>query len=493
MAGEAKKIRVRFAPSPTGHLHVGGARTALFNWLFARHNNGTFVLRIEDTDRTRSTPEANRAILDGMDWLGLDWDEGPGVDGPYGPYYQTERLKTYNEHAKRLLSEGKAYPCFCSSAELEAKRKEAEERKEAPRYDGKCRKLPASEIQKLRSSGPPCVLRFHLPPLGDTVVDDLIRGKVTFKNELLDDFVIMKSDGFPTYNFAATVDDALMDITHVIRGDDHLSNTPRQILLYQTFGFSIPKFAHIPMILGKDKARLSKRHGATSVVSYRDMGYLPEAMVNYLSRLGWGHGDQEVFSREELIGKFSLGAVNKNPAVFDIEKLNWLNGQYIRKALPERIADLALSDLKRAIPKTAEMERTKEGMEHIVRAIRCVQDRINVITDVPSLTSYFFSDSIEYEADARSKYLNDRSVATTLSKLRDGLLKAEPFNKHNIEAVFKNLASEMNAKLGAIIHPARAALTGRTESPGIYDVVETLGKKTTLKRIDDAVRTLGLK
>jgi len=480
-------VRVRFAPSPTGFLHVGGARTALFNWLFARHFKGTFILRIEDTDRTRSTEEANRAILDGLDWLGLDWDEGPGVGGKVGPYYQTERLEIYKKYAQKLLEESKAYYCFCSSEELEKKRKEAEAQKEAPRYDGKCRKLSTLEIEKLRSAGIPHVIRFMLPPVGDTVVLDLIRGKVSFKNELLDDFVIVKSDGFPTYNFAAVIDDFLMEITHVIRGDDHLSNTPRQMLLYEALNLKCPAFAHIPMILGSDKTRLSKRHGATSVVAYRDMGYLPEAMVNYLAKLGWGHGDQEIFSREELIEKFSLGSVNKSAAVFSIEKLSWLNGQYMRKALPERIVDLAMPHLKRGLPGIDELEKSKSGQEYIVRAVTCVQDRIVLISDVPQLISYFFVDNVEYEAGVKEKYLQSPEASAALSKLKDRLSSADPFSKANIEPVFKGLAAELSVKLGAIIHPARAALTGRAESPGIYDVVEILGKQRVLKRLEAAL------
>jgi glutamyl-tRNA synthetase len=484
---DPSKVRVRFAPSPTGHLHLGGARTALFNWLFAKHHGGDFILRIEDTDRTRSTEEANKTIIEGMKWLGLLWDEGPNVPGQYGPYHQTERLQIYKEHAQKLLDEGKAYMCFCTPEELEVKRKEAEARKEAPRYDGKCRKLPPTEIEKLKSGGRPHVLRFMLPPVGDTSVDDLVRGKVVFKNEVLDDFVIMKSDGFPTYNFAAVVDDSLMKITHVVRGDDHLSNTPRQILLYQAFGLTPPQFAHIPMILGPDKARLSKRHGATSVTEYRDLGYLPEAMVNYLARLGWGHGDQEIFSREELIEKFTLKAVNKNAATFDVEKLNWLNGQYIRKALPERIVDLCMPYLEEAYPSLKESEKQKEGLEYVSRVVKCLQDRIRVTSDIASLSSYFFTEEIEYDAKAREKHLQKAEVPSILTKLREKLSSVKPFDKQNIEKVFKALAGELNVKLGVVIHPARVALTGRAESPGIYDVVEILGRERCLKRIDDAI------
>jgi len=486
----AEEIRVRFAPSPTGYLHVGGARTALFNWLFAKNKCGKFILRIEDTDRMRSTIEANKAIIEGLEWLGLEWDEGPNVGGEFGPYYQTERLKIYREAAEKLIAEGKAYYCFCTAEELEEMRKLAAEIKEAPKYDGRCRKLPEAEIEELKAKRKDHVIRFKLPAAGETVVSDLIRGEVRFENDLLDDFVIIKSDGFPTYNFAAVVDDNLMKITHVIRGDDHLSNTPRQILLYEAFGFPIPKFAHLPMILGPDKARLSKRHGAVSVVAYSEMGYLPEAMVNYLARLGWSHGDQEVFTREELIEKFSLDKVGKTSAVFDIEKLNWLNGQYIRKALPERILDLAMPYLEKTYDSLPAMAKNKNGLDYLLKVIKCLQDRLIIIPDIVHLSQYFFVEEIEYEKKAAEKYFADPKVPSILTKLKERLQKIEPFIKENIEKVFKGLAEEEKLKLGAIIHPTRVALTGRAESPGMYEVIEILGKDRVIKRLDKAIHFL---
>jgi glutamyl-tRNA synthetase len=468
-------VRVRFAPSPTGALHIGGARTALFNWLFARNQKGKFILRIEDTDRERSTLEANRAIFEGLEWLGLDWDEGPNVGGPFGPYHQTERVEIHQKHAQQLLNEGKAYYCFCTPEELDRKRKEAEARKEAPRYDGHCRKLSEAEIKKKVESGIPKVVRFLLPPVGETVVDDLVRGKVVFKNELLDDFVILKSDGFPTYNFACVVDDRLMETTHVIRGDDHLSNTPRQILLYQAFGWALPKFAHIPMILGKDKARLSKRHGATSVIEYSRLGYLPEAMLNYIAKLGWGCGNQEIFSREELIEKFSLAGVNKNPAVFDVEKLNWLNGQYIRKILPERLFDLCEPLLIEAFG--------THDLAYMKKVVTAFHDRLVLIPDIVTLSGYFFKDAFEYDPKGVEKYFKPENSRKILETLKERLGKVDPFTKENIEPVFKQLAAEMNVKLGVIIHPCRLALTGRLETPPMYDVVEILGKEKVLQRL----------
>ncbi|MFH1347249.1 MAG: glutamate--tRNA ligase [Candidatus Margulisiibacteriota bacterium] len=472
-------IRVRFAPSPTGALHIGGARTALFNWLFARNQGGKFILRIEDTDRERSTIEANRAIFHGLEWLGLDWDEGPNIGGPFGPYYQTERLEIHQKHVDQLVKEGKAYYCFCTPEELEQKRKEAAARKEAPRYDGKCRKLSEEEIKAELASGKRKVVRFMLPPIGDTVVHDLVRGKVVFKNELLDDFVILKSDGFPTYNFACVVDDHLMEITHVIRGDDHLSNTPRQILLYQAFGWKLPKFAHLPMILGKDKARLSKRHGATSVIDYSDVGYLPEAMLNYIAKLGWGHGDQEIFSRKELIEKFSLKEVNKSSGIFDTDKLNWLNGKYIREILPERLVDLCEPLLIEAYG--------NHDVEYIKKVVLAFHDRLILIPDIVPLSKYFFSDNFEYDPKGVQKHFKTGHAKKILETLKYQLAKVEPFKKENIEPIFKSLAAEMGVKLGVVIHPCRLALTGTLQSPPMYDVVEILGKENVLERLNKAL------
>jgi len=475
-------VRVRFAPSPTGALHIGGARTALFNWLFARNQKGKFILRIEDTDRERSTEEANRAILQGLEWLGIDWDEGPGIGGNYGPYYQTERRAIHQKYAEQLVKEGKAYYCFCSAEELSQKRQAAEARKEAPRYDGSCRKLPEEEIKKRLAEGRPKVLRFLLPPVGETVVADKIRGKVTFQNEVLDDFVIFKSDGFPTYNFACVVDDHLMEISHVIRGDDHLSNTPRQILLYQAFGWALPIFAHIPMILGKDRARLSKRHGATSVIAYHDLGYLPEAMINYIAKLGWGCGNQEVFSRQELIEKFSLAGVTKSPAIFDLEKLNWLNGQYIRGIILERLVGLCEPLLIEAYQ--------CHDFSYLTKVVGAFHDRLVLIPDIVPLSSYFFNDTFEYDAKGVEKYFKTDQAKNILKALKERLGQTEPFLKTNIEPVFKGLAGELGVKLGEVIHPCRLALTGRMESPPMYDVVEVLGKEKVLARLQQALESL---
>ena len=494
MQSQAKKpIRVRFAPSPTGALHVGGARTAIFNWLYARSKSGKFILRIEDTDKSRSTGEAIRTILQGLEWLGLDWDEGPNVGGNFGPYHQAERLHIYQEHALKLYRSGKTYKCYCTPEELDAMRKAQEKRKEAPRYDGRCKNLSRAQLEKFGMEGKPCVFRFKIPETGTTVIDDLVKGKVEFKNELLDDFVILKSDGFPTYNFAAAVDDNLMEISHVIRGEDHLSNTPKQILIYQAFGFPLPAFAHIPMILGKDRSKLSKRHGATAVTEYEKQGYLPEAMLNYLARLGWGYGDEEIFSREDLIKKFSLDRVVKTPAIFDTEKLDWLNGHYIRKSLPERIADLAEPFLMEAYPDIKKMETEKTGLNYVIRVVKCLQDRLRVIPDIVPLSEFFFKDVSEYEKAAAEKHFKDPNVSETLNKLKEKLSALKNFDHQSIEGAFKGLAEELKVKLGIIIHPARLALTGRKVSPGIYEVVEILGKEKVVARLERALDYLKTK
>lgn len=473
-------VRVRFAPSPTGALHIGGARTALFNWLFARRFNGKFILRIEDTDRERSTEEANQAIFHGLEWLGLDWDEGPKVNGPHGPYFQTERVEIYRQYARQLVESGKAYYCFCTTAELAEKRKAAEARKEAPRYDGSCRKLSAEEIKAKLDSGQPYVIRFRLPVLGETVVEDLIRGPVTFQNEVLDDFVILKSDNFPTYNFACVVDDHLMEISHVIRGDDHLSNTPRQILLYQAFGWELPKFAHIPMIMGKDRARLSKRHGATSVIAYAELGYLPEAVLNYIAKLGWGHGDQEVFSREELIAAFDLTGVSKNPAIFDTDKLNWLNGQYIRKIQPERLFTLCKPLLLTAY--------NNHDLDYLKRVVTLFHDRLVLVKDIVSLTDFFFQEVTAYDPKGVEKHFKGAQARTILETLKARLTALADWKKEEIEKIFKGLAAELGVKLGVVIHPCRLALSGRSETPPMYDVVELLGREKVGQRFDQALK-----
>lgn len=460
-------VRVRFAPSPTGALHIGGVRTALFNWLFARHHGGTFILRIEDTDQTRSTDESIKVILDGMKWVGLDWDEGP--------FRQTERMPVYQEHIDQLLKAGKAYRCYCTPEELEVRRKKAIAAGKPPKYDRKCRSLTAP------IPGRAAAVRFVSPDEGQTIVRDMIRGVVTFENQQLDDLIIQRSDGLPTYNFAVVVDDVTMKISHVIRGDDHLNNTPRQIQLYQAFGYEPPQFAHLPMILGSDKTKLSKRHGATAVTEYIDLGYLPEALVNYLSRLGWSSGDQEIFTPRELIEKFTLDNVGKAPSVFNAEKLLWLNHHYIQQADPGRLAALLLDLLK----KDGVLKSDPDGA-WFKKLVAILMERSHTLVEMKTGAIPFLTDEIIMDEKARTKHLTP-DVAPLLTELAGRLRTIDPFTHDELEKVFNAIITEKAIKLGKLAQPVRVALTGGTVSPGIYEVIEVMGKDKTLKRIEAAI------
>ncbi|MCL5022354.1 MAG: glutamate--tRNA ligase [Nitrospirae bacterium] len=466
-------VRVRFAPSPTGHLHIGGARTALFNWLFARHEGGTFILRIEDTDTSRSTDEYIGAIIEGMKWLGLDWDEGP--------YRQTDRFDVYRSYIEKLVREGKAYRCYCSPEELEQRRQEALAQGRPQKYDGRCR-----EMEEAVEGRVPAV-RFKMPREGQTVVNDLIKGTVVFENSQLDDLIIMRSDGTPTYNFVVVVDDVDMKITHVIRGDDHLNNTPKQMHIYGALGYEIPRFAHLPMILGADKTRLSKRHGATSVMAYREMGYLPEALVNYLVRLGWSFGDQEIFTREELIKYFSFENVGKSSAVFNPEKLLWLNSQYIMKAAPEKLAGLVTPFL---LEEGIIAEGRGIDVQWLAKAIRTLQERARTLVELAKSLRYYIVEEVEYHEKAKVKFLNEKSLPY-LIELRDRLRGLAGFSAPELEATFKAIIDGHGIKLGALAQPVRVAVTGGTESPGIFEVLEVVGKEKTLRRLDKAIKTAG--
>jgi glutamyl-tRNA synthetase len=462
-------VRVRFAPSPTGALHIGGVRTALFNWLYARHHKGTFVLRIEDTDQTRSTDESISIILDGMKWLGLDWDEGP--------FRQTDRMDIYRSHVDKLLTEGKAYRCYCTPEELDARRKEALAAGRPPKYDRKCLGL------KTPPEGKTSAVRFLSSDEGQTIVRDLIRGAVTFENQQLDDLIIQRSDGLPTYNFAVVVDDVTMNITHVVRGDDHLNNTPRQIQLYRALGYEPPEFAHLPMILGSDKTKLSKRHGSTAVTEYKDLGYLPEALVNYLARLGWSSGDQEVFSAQELIEKFSLENVGKAAAVFNPEKLLWLNHHYIQQADAGRLAELVLELLVKDGVVKSGGGPDREWMKKLVKILT---ERSHTLVEMKTSALPFILEEITLDEKAKAKHLTP-DVAPLLTELAAKLGTVEPFTHDGIEKVFNDLVAEKGIKLGKIAQPVRVALTGGTVSPGIYDVIEVMGKEKTIRRIEAAV------
>lgn len=458
------ELRVRFAPSPTGYLHVGGARTALFNWLLARKQGGTFILRIEDTDVERSTKESVDAILEGMQWLGLDWDEGP--------FYQSDSFELYKEHVQKLLDNGKAYRCYCTSEELEKKRELAMQEGRKPKYDGTCRER--SDLPE----GAPYVVRFRAPQGGEVAFDDLIKGRIAFPAEELDDLIIQRTDGTPTYNFCVVIDDASMRITTVIRGDDHVNNTPRQIQLYQALGFPVPQFAHVPMILGSDKARLSKRHGATSVIAYRDMGFLPEALINYLVRLGWSHGDDEIFSREEMIQKFDINNVGRSASVFNTEKLLWLNAHYIKNSDAERLADLLL-------PHLSKREVTTLGGPDLMAVVKTLQERAQTLEEMADRAVFYYNAPQSYDDAALAKFGPEHLLAvfeTVAEKLSTSTLA----NAAGFDALFKEICTEKGWKMPQVGQPVRIALSGGTQAPGIGEIITTLGVEEAVRRIKKA-------
>jgi glutamyl-tRNA synthetase len=468
-----RQVRTRFAPSPTGYLHIGGARTALFNFLFARHHRGKFLLRIEDTDRERSTPEAIKAILDAMSWLSLDWDEGP--------FYQTERYPLYKGKIQQLLATGKAYPCVCTSQELDAKRQQAQKEKRKPMYDGTCRP-PEGSIPSLPKDTPYTV-RFRSPRDGSTIVEDAVKGRVVFDNRELDDLIIARSDGTPTYNFCVVVDDIDMGISHIIRGDDHLANTPRQILLYHALEQPPPQFAHLPLILGTDKARLSKRHGATSVMAYRDMGYFPEAVLNYLVRLGWSHGDQEIFSRQELIEKFSLESVGKSAGIFNPEKFLWVNSYYLKELPLSRLAEDIIPYIA---AKGYPVPQDKSWLERMIATLR---ERSKTLVELVDAAGFYLTDDISIDEAAAQKFLT-AEIRVPLGKLVDKLAGLDDFTEASIEQAFSAVLQELGWSMGKLAQPVRVALTGSTVSPGIHEVIAVLGKERTIKRLRSALQGL---
>jgi glutamyl-tRNA synthetase len=463
------QVRTRFPPSPTGYLHIGGARTALFNYLYARHYGGKFVLRIEDTDRERSTQESVQAILDAMTWLGLDWDEGP--------FYQSQRGDLYRDHAERLLREGRAYRCFCTPEALEARRKQAMAAGRKPMYERTCRERTTP------SPDQPFAIRFKAPLEGETIVADLVKGHVVFQNRELDDLILVRSDGTPVYNFCAVVDDALMDITHIIRGDDHLTNTPKQIQLYQALQYAVPAFAHIPLILGLDRSRLSKRHGATSVMAYRDMGYLPDALVNYLARLGWSAGDQEIFTRAELIEKFSLENVGLAAGVYNAEKAEWVNSHYLRALSPAELAEAVKPYI------TAKGYALLDD-EHLARMVATLQERAKTLTELVDLAQFYLSPTISIDAAAARKFLK-ADVLEPLRALRAQLVELQQWDVDTIRECFEAVTGRFGLSLGKIAQPVRVAMTGTTASPGIYEVLDVLGKERTIERLDHAIKLIG--
>jgi glutamyl-tRNA synthetase len=457
----ADKIVTRFPPSPTGYLHIGGARTALFNWLYARQKGGKFILRIEYTDTARSTEEATSAIIESMQWLGMDWDEGP--------YFQSQRFPIYREFIQRLLASGRAYSCACTAEELQVRREEAKAKGLKPKYDGKCRELSLGPA-------PGSVVRLKSPQTGKTVFHDLVKGPVAFDNEELDDLVLLRSDGTPTYHLAVVVDDITMGDTHVIRGDDHVNNTPRQVLIYQALGEPLPQYAHVPMILGHDRTRLSKRHGATSVLAYREMGFLPHALLNALARIGWSYGDEEKFTVEELLQKFSLDNVGKSAGIFNMEKLLDLNAQYIRESDSSYLCDLLLPHLGSL--GFHDLDRTK-----VLQAVETLKMRSRTLVEMAEGARFYFEEKIPYEEKADNKFLKP----DVLPLLREVRAKMEPmaeFSQKALEKVFVEFLEEKQIKLNKIAQPLRVALTGKSASPGLFELMEVLGKEKVLARVD---------
>jgi glutamyl-tRNA synthetase len=461
------QVVTRFAPSPTGYLHIGGARTALFNRLFARNAGGKFILRIEDTDQERSTPEAVEAILDGMTWLGITWDDGP--------HFQMERVALYRKEAERLLAEGKAYRCVCTKEELDARREEMAARKEKPRYDGRCRDL-SPEL----TSGKPHVVRFRGPNSGQTTVHDLLRGDVVYENSELDDLVLLRTDGSPTYNFVVVVDDASMGITHVLRGDDHLNNTPKQLLLYAALGYALPSFGHFPLIHGMEGGKLSKRQDDVSVTAYRDKGFLPEAMVNYLVRLGWGHGDQEIFSMAEMENLFSLEHVGKSPSKFNLDKLLNLNAHYIRMAEPERIAELL-------VPFLAKRGIEAKPSPWLTAVVRTLLERSRTLDEMAESAEFYFRPK-PADPKAAAKFLTPE-MAPVLLEIAEAFSALDDF-KADMEDTLKAVVERAGGNL-KVHQPIRVALTGGTASPGLFDVMAILGKEEVARRLTAAARRIG--
>lgn len=462
-------VRTRFAPSPTGDLHIGGARTALFNWLLARHTGGAFILRIEDTDAARSTRAAIQVILDAMRWLGLDWDEGP--------FYQTERIALYREMADQLVKEGKAYRCFCPPEELEVKRDAAMKAGLKPKYDRTCLHRKTTPPDR------PFAVRFLSPDEGKTVVEDLIQGKVEFDNNELDDLIILRSDGFPTYNFSVVADDVHMEITHVIRGNDHLNNTPRQIQIYKALGSPLPHFGHVPMILGPDKKKLSKRHGAQSVMEYQKMGYLPQAVVNYLVRLGWSHGDQEEFTLKELIEKFTLEAVGKAAAAVNPGKLDWLNSQYIKKTETDELARMALPFIEARGYSVGDFDLLR-------KAVLSFKERSKTLVEMAELSEFYFCEEIVYEEAAARKFLKGE-VLPSFKEIISSLSKEAVLKKEKNHHLIQQLSESRHEPLVMIAQPLRVALTGRAVSPPIDEVMEVLGKEKVIQRLRRAMEYIG--
>lgn len=474
------EVRVRYAPSPTGFLHIGGLRTALYNYLFARHHNGKFILRVEDTDRARFVEGAVEDFLYMLDWAGIEIDEGPNKDGGYGPYYQSQRLDLYEKHAKQLLDEGKAYRCFCSSERLDQMRKFQEKSKLPPKYDRTCLRLSQDEIQKKLEADESFTVRMKVPD--DTTIrfTDLIRGEVEFSSFNVDDQVLVKSDGYPTYHLANVVDDHFMKISHVIRGEEWVSSTPKHVLLYQYFGWELPQFAHLPLLLNADRSKMSKRQGDVEARAYPPKGYLKEAVVNFIALLGWNPGDErEIFTMEELIKEFSIERIHKAGAIFNVEKLNWLNTMHIRRKSDEEIYDMLKSDLENH-------GYSDYPKQYVLRAIGLMKERINFVSELLTFSGYFFKDPETFDAEGiKKRWTPDAKIR--LAAIADRLEKLEMFTHDEIEKTFRSYSDEIKIKASELIHPVRLAISGMTLGPGLFDLIAVLDQQTVIRRIRHAV------
>lgn len=485
------EVRVRFAPSPTGPFHIGGARSALFNWLFARKMGGKLILRIEDTDLERSSRESEENIKAALKWLGMDWDEGIDVGGENGPYRQTERLDIYKKYTEKLLAEGKAYYCYCTDEELEEERQALIKKGKMPRYMGKCRNLTPEQIAAYEAEGRKPTVRFRVPADQQILVRDMVRGDVVFDSNNIGDFVIVKSDGIPTYNYAVVIDDALMHITHVIRAEEHLSNTPRQCLVYDALGFEKPVFGHISLILGKDHTKMSKRHGATSVDQYRQLGYLPEGIVNFLALLGWApNSEQEIFSIDELIKEFSMERVAKNPAVFDIDKLNWINQHYMRQLDDEAFFAAAKPHMIAAGYMTG--EETGEKLAWLKKVVATSKDHVSFAAQIPASVEMYFNDEFGFENDEAAAVLQAETVPTVIGMLLEELPKLEVLDGAAVKALFKTIQKTTKLKGKDVFMPIRVALTGNQHGPELAEMVPLLGIERTEKRIRASLAKAGI-
>jgi nondiscriminating glutamyl-tRNA synthetase len=482
------ELRVRFAPSPTGYLHIGGARTALFNYLYARHNGGKFVLRIEDTDTERTIEDSAEKMMQSFRWLGLDWDEGPITGGPAGPYQQSLRQELYRKYAMSLLDKGLAYRCYCTPEELAAEREQARAERKAPRYSGRCRNLTPEERERLEREGRNSTIRFRTPDQGNTVVNDLIHGEVSFKNEEIADFIIMKSDGFPTYNFACVIDDWLMGITHVLRADEHLSNTPKQMMIYRALSAPMPKFGHVPMILAPDRSKLSKRHGAQTVEEFRDKGYLPEAIVNYIALLGWTPPDatKEIMTLEEMAEEFDLSRVSSTAAVYDVQKLTWMNGQYIRQLEPEALVQKYMPFAVAAgLGTEEELAGKRDWLKKVVVSL---QERARTLEELAEASAFYFRLPSAYDEKGVRKFFTKPNVAGLLEKGAEVLSGLSDWSIESCEKAYRNLIDDEGIKGGELIHPTRLALSGKTVGPGLFELMYVLGKDESVSRLTAAVK-----